>query len=404
MLLNKHYWLLIILGLGTSVITKADEPQAGFWQRESLGGNWLGLQPSAEKYGVSYELIYTADIFENLTGGLKKGGAYRGDFSFYLHFDPAGAGLWEDGGFFVHLQHEHGHGISGRYVGDYQMLSNIDADGFQQVSEFWYIHDFAEDCLWLKVGKQEANADFAFVEYGLEFIHSSPGLIPTIPLPTFPDPDWGLVIGLSPAAWFSLNTGVYQGEPNGGRSISHTLDQLQGPMVLMEPAFHYALAGLQGHFRVGGWWNGNRFERFDRGHPEPGSAGESYGGYLSWDQEIWKENSAAEGDGQGIGLFAQYGYAPEDRWEANHYLGGGIQWTGLLPQRDNDCLGLGIFHVIFSDQTERVENAETAIEIFYSYKASQWLCLKPDVQYIRNPGGVGNKDAVAIGLRCEIIF
>ena len=35
-------------------------------------------------------------------------------------------------------QNGHGRGITERHVGDFQVLSNIDADDFMQVSEYWW--------------------------------------------------------------------------------------------------------------------------------------------------------------------------------------------------------------------------------------------------------------------------
>lgn len=401
----KYQWLGIvsILFITTNAFSQ-EEHEINFLQGEHLLGNWGGILPYLDERGLDIDLIYTAEFFRNMRGGMKTGGDYRGDISLYLQFDTETAGWWNDGTFFVHLQEEHGRGITNRYTGDFQVLSNIDADDYRQVSEIGYLHRFWDDRLWIKFGKQEANTDFAFVDFGGEFIHSSPGFSPTIPLVTYPDQDWGVVWGVEPVDWFSINTGVFQGRPDGGRSIGHTLDNLYGPMVLVEPAFHYTLWNHPGHFRIGGWWNGDRFDEFDRNNPTPGTFGESYGGYATWDQEIWKENGDSEDDEQGIGVFAQYGFSPEDRSEANQYIGGGVQWLGAIPSRDEDAIGLGIFHVRFSDEAGFVDDGETAYELFYKFQAAGWMSLKPEMQYIVQPGGSGNGDAFALGLRAEIVF
>ena len=375
-----------------------------FLLRDSLLGDWGGIRPFLEERGLTYELIYTAELFRNVRGGIKTGGEYRGDISLFLELDTETAGWWEDGMFFVHLQEQHGYGITNDYVGDFQVLSNIDADDFFQISEIWYRHSLFDDRAFIKFGKMEANEDFAFVEYGGEFINSSPGFSPTIPLVTFPDQDWGLVFGGQPADWFSVNFGIYQGRPDGGRSIGATIENLYGPMLMIEPAFHYSLYDHPGHFRIGGWWNGDEFDKFDRTNPNPCMCNESYGCYLTWDQEIWKENPNSDDDEQGIGLFAQYGFTPEDRCEVNHYIGGGVQWIGMIPSRDDDIIGLGIFHVDFSDEADFIDEGETAYELFYKYQALGWMSFKPELQYITNPGGNGNDDALALGLRIEIAF
>ncbi len=388
----------IILILDNSGIT-----QERLRERDSLFGDCWGFRSSLAEQGLTYDLIYTAEFFRNVSGAIKNGGDYRGDLSLFLEFDTAKAGWWDNGTFFIHLQEQHGYGITDQYVGDFQVLSNIDADDFKQISEIWYRHMFFNELFWIKMGKMEANEDFAFVDYGGEFINSSPGFSPTIPLVTFPDQDWGIVFGIEPEEWFSMNVGVYQGRPDGGRSIGSTLDNLFGPMLMIEPAFHYILAGHPGHFRIGGWWNGDRFDEIDVNNPNPGVYSESYGWYLTWDQEVWKENPD-ENSEQGIGVFAQFGWAPEKRWEIDRYIGGGVHWTGAIPSRDDDIIGLGVFNVNFSNGMGTVDDGETAIELFYKWQSMAWLSLKPELQYIINPGGAGSDDALVIGLRCEIVF
>lgn len=193
------------------------------------------------------------------------------------------------------------------------------------------------------------------------------------------------------------------GRPDGGRLIGNTFENLYGPMALIEPNAIYELAGLPGRIGLGGWWNGDRFDRFDRSNPDPGTADESYGAYVTWEQQVFKESSETE-DAQGIGLYAQYGWAPEDRSEAHWTLSGGAEWTGPIPGRDDDAMGAGVFHAAFSGEAGFADDSETAFELFYKAQIASWITVKPDIQYIVNPGGLGNRDALAIGARWELVF
>ncbi len=382
------------------------ETRQSFIDREHLFGEWGGMRTWLRDHGVEYDLIYTAEGFMNTRGGLNTDDAreYRGDLSLYMQLDTEMAGWWRDGLFNLTLQEAHGKGITEDHVGDFQYVSNIDADDFKQVSEFWYQHSFLEDRLWIKLGKMEAGTDFACPLYGCDFLHSCPGLSPTVLLPTYPDQDWGVVIGTFPVEWFSMNIGVFQGRFDGGRSIGATLDDLHGPHIMIEPAYHYNIGSLPGLFRLGGWWNGDQFDRYDEDEEDPGTVGDNHGFYAIWDQFLWRENPGDDEDEQGLSLFAQLGWAPEDRNEAEHYIGGGVQWSGAIPTRDADVAGLGAFRVDFSDEAGYVDNSETAIELFYRIQTTGWMSLKPDLQYIINPGGSGEEDALVLGLRMEVSF
>jgi porin len=410
--------------------------RAGWRDRDHLFGDWGGVRPRLEQHGVGLELLYTAEYFSNERGGIKRGGAYRADMSLSVEVDTGAAGWWENGEFFLHVQGQHGDGITEDYVGDFQVLSNIDADDYFQISEIWYKHFFLDRRLSLKIGKIESNADFAFVDYGGEFINSSAGFSPTIPLVTYPDQDWGLVVGVEPVAWFSMNVGLFQGDPDGGRSLGATRDHLRGPMVMIEPAFHYEIKGRAGHLRLGSWWNGSEFDRlglseeeptlFDQladelarfeqlaegrtqlgriePEPEPRTRDEAYGFYVTWDQELYREKNGGEQSDQGLGVFAQYGWSDDRVMEASQYFGLGFQWTGPVRGRDADVLGLGVFHVELSDEADFEKANETVVELFYRAQIAPWFSIKPDAQYIANPGGSRRDDALALGARVELSF
>ena len=87
-------------------------------------------------------------------------------------------------------------------------------------------------------------------------------------------------------------------------------------------------------------------------------------------------------------------------------MGGGVQWIGIFPTRDEDTTGLMASWVDLSDTTGSgfAEDAELAIELFHKFQFTPSFSLKPDVQYIIHPGGSGVNDAIVATLRTELIF
>jgi porin len=52
-----------------------------------------------------------------------------------------------------------------------------------------------------------------------------------------------------------------------------------------------------------------------------------------------------------------------------------------------------------------VQSAEYVGEVFYRAQATPWLDLRPSIQYVRDPGGIGsNTPDVVIGLRLSVNF
>ena len=359
-----------------------------------------------EDRGLTLYFDYYGEVFWNTRGGIRTtdGGVYEGLFELAVEFSTGQAGLWKGGALFFLFRDKHGQGITEEYVGGFQALSKIEAPSFTQIAELWYGQSFLDDRLWIKVGKQDANQDFAGIDNGEEFINSSADYSPTIPLASYPDPDLGIALGIDPVPWFSVNFGVYNGDPDASRNLRGAFVDLSGPMVLAEPAFHYGLGRRAGHIRVGGWFNATDTESPDEDDPDPKTHGEAYGWYLTWDQEIWRERPEFGEDAQGIGVFGQYGWAPPDRSAAEHYIGGGIRWEGMIPRRDEDIAGVGVFHVMFSDEAHLEKDTETVVEVFYVVWLLGCLYLEPDLQYVINPGGTTNPDALAVGLRFGVSF
>jgi porin len=225
-----------------------------------------------------------------------------------------------------------------------------------------------------------------------------------VPIPSYPDQDWGAVLGVEPVDWFGCKFGIYQGEIDGGRSVGDTIDHLRGPMLIVEPSFKYDLAGLGGSFNIGGWWNGRDFEALNKNSNRHATCSKAWGWYAFWEQMLWKENPDEQDCKQGLSLFTQYGWTQKDRCEIEDYVGGGLRWQGAIPSRDEDVLGLGAFNVYFSDRTGYKNHSETAVELFYKAQLTDWLAVQPDMQYITNPGGDINKNALVLGGRIEFVF
>ena len=380
----------------------------GFTDRDHFSDNLWGLHTNLqEKYGLSFEFIYRQDFIWNTHGGESTNSTPHMPrmAGMYFELETAKAGLWENGTFFLGLEYITGSNPSTESrVGDWQWLSWISTDRrHSQISEAWYRHTFLEEKLWFKFGKMEANYEFNAIDYSFNFLNSSAMLNPTIPIPTYPDQDWGLAVGIVPADWFSCNFGIYQGKINGSRSVGNTLDDLRGPMLIMEPSFQYELAGLPGKVNIGAWWNGRTFDAYHENRTNRTEYGSSYGFYGFIQQLLWKENTDSDCE-QGIGAYAEYGWTPGARFEVDNFVGAGLNWQGAIPTRDDDALGLGAFTVFFSDTAGFDESSETAVELFYKAYVTSWLVLQPDVQYITNPGGTNNSNAVVVGGRVEFIF
>ena len=158
---------------------------------------------------------------------------------------------------------------------------------------------------------------------------------------------------------------------------------------------------LPGRIVVGGWRHTGSFDTFDGG-TEKGTEGF----YLVCEKLIRQEKPNDPEDDQGTSLFVQYGVADQEVIEIERHIGGGVQWIGALPSRDEDITGIMVSWVDLSDESGAGfgENGEWSIELFHRFQLTGFFSLKPDIQYIVNPGGSGESDSIVATLRSEVVF
>ncbi len=392
----------------TRVIEHAP-PGAELLARDRLLGELFGLRSGLEEAGIAIDATLVFDASAAWAGGVSRRSVSRALLDVGASFDLERILGLAGGTVFVDVQWQNGRNGSAA-VGDIQGFSNIDAPNRTQLNELWYEQTLLDGRLRLKVGKLDANGEFAFVDGGGEFLNSSMGFSPTIfTLPTYPDPAFSVNVFAYPTEFLYVGFGVYDGSgalgvETGRRGLrTFFADNADELFLVGEVGFTYDLFdGLAGRIAAGGWGHTANFERFDGG-VEDGTAGF----YFLVDQRLWRENSADEEDEQGVAAFFQLGWADEDVSEIALHVGGGATWTGLLPGRDEDVLGFGVTWVQLSDEPGAGfgEDDELTIEWFYRLQITPALAIKPDLQFIHNPGGdAGVDDALVATLRVEAAF
>ncbi|MCA8978557.1 MAG: carbohydrate porin [Planctomycetes bacterium] len=364
-------------------LEKLDASRSGWFGRFVL--DWGGGRRRLEDLGLSIEMLYTTDGSYAVAGGADpRGTALRGllDVTFTYDTEPA---LGVRGGtLHAGLQWINGADGSGRF-GVAQAFSNIDSEHRFQLGRVWY-EQFVEGAgTRVRLGKIDANSLFAYVESGGQFIHSSMGFSPTIYLmPTYPDAAFGLAVVQSVGGGVELRAGVFDGSFARGVRTGQDGPQtvFRGPHDL----FFIGEADLAwdddspGRAGFGAWAHDGDLERFDGG-TEHGTAGL----YALLEQRVW---SSARVEGRHVDGFVQLGWADADVSPFENHLGLGAQWTNAFTSRQ-DRLGLGLTRAGLSGAPGAgfTENAETAVELFYGFELAPWVRAKPDLQYVRNPGG-----------------
>ncbi len=387
----------------------------------TAAGIFSGIPHATGNGGIVAEVIYTGESFNVARGdtGSKRNTNYRSNLDVVLNIDFEAMGLWDGGRLFIY-----GENVAGTLhpVGEIQFFSNIDSTvsdtarrEFTTIAEYWYEQYFMDDTAWFKLGKQDANADFAYTDLGGDFINSSFGLPPNIPLPTFPSQALGIAAFFNVLEDVTLAFGIYDGTAaSGPQGVRWGFDTLghNGAISLAQLEFRGQNGPGGQHpstFRIGAWHHtdNDQWVSFD---PAATQFADNYGAWTSIDYLLFKESYVGDNT-EGIGVFLQGSWAPENRNMIANSTIGGLSYKGLLPGRDADLIGAGVGLARLSEQYlaaeldngNKLESREIVTELFYKFQLSPFIALQPDLQFISSPGALSD-DVFLAGLRFEAVL
>ena len=404
--------LLTSAVVGQDVVASPDREWIGgapfsLWTRAT--GDWGGLRTSLEAEGIEVGGGYTADWAAAFHGDVPRRDSWCSLTDFNVAFDLETLLGWERTFVYFDAYLIHGRDPSND-IGDAQGLSNIQADDREQLAEFW-IETWFGDHWRLKVGKVDFNSEFAFNELGGDFVNSTAAVPPTIvAYPTYPDPAASINVFYHHDEHTYLGLGAYDGA--GGDGISTGTKGL-GSIIESKDSDSWFLTAEVGTSWTGGagWGSGRAalgvwrhtadFVEFGGGT----SSGTS-GGWLTLEQVVWREHPDRADDPQGLGVYCSMGIADESVSPFGNSLAIGVTWTGPFGDRDADVLGLGMFRADLSDDPlAGTPRDETVFELLYKLQLTPSVSIKPELQYILDPGGVDGVDDVLVGLlRIEVTF
>jgi carbohydrate-selective porin OprB len=126
-------------------------------------GEWQGLRHEEPARLLTFEPIYYGEVFTNARGGktTKDATRYLGllDLGIRLNLDESPAGI--PGQVYFLVENTHGRGLTEDFVGDTQVVSNIDSLGnVMQLGEYWWESEWLDNLVTLRLGRQDMNADF----------------------------------------------------------------------------------------------------------------------------------------------------------------------------------------------------------------------------------------------------
>jgi porin len=424
---------LLAAGAAPPAMARAEAPSGlPDFAGETLTGDWGGRRTALAARGLDIGLDYTAEVLGNLRGGARRGTAYHGLLGLGVTLDLQRMAGWRGGRLHVSALQIHGRGLSEHYLGNLLTTSGIEAVPSTRLYEAWFEQEMFGGFAALRLGQILADEEFLVSESAGIFVNATfgwPG-ITAVNLPgggpAYPLATPGVRLRLGAPQGTSVAIGAFNGDPAGGRAGDPQRANRHGLLFpLGDDAFliaelaHAARrgpAGLPATFKLGAWYHTGQFEDLRATAEEAVTRRGNFGAYAVADALLWRPGGQESG---GLGAFLRVAAAPSGRNPIDFYLDGGLTWTGLLPGRPDDVLGLGVAYAQVSGPARRrdrearllddlsggLRRQEALVELTYAAQVRPGWLVQPTAQFVVNPGAEAEaRNALIVGLRVALSF
>ncbi|NMY13528.1 porin [Pseudomonas veronii] len=413
-----------------------------------MTGDWGGLRTELLDKGYDFQFSYQSESAANVEGGYDNDhtARYTDQFNMGGAFDLQKIFGWDNASFQLLITERSGRDITNDRIADPRTGSigssaqeNYGRGQTWRITTMAYQQKFLDDVLDIKVGRLPIGSDFDAT--GCVFQNNSlcGGLVGHGSTVWYNSPvgQWGgrIKVNFTPEIYAQL--GVYEYNPSlleSNNGFKLNTSGSQGETYVGEVGWTPSLGkqGMAGKYMVGGYWNSaDADDVLDDRHGNPRQiSGQSadqldgrYGMYAYARQQITRVG----GDNKrGLSLFAHYSRYDKRSSTLDWQAQVGAIYAGPFDARPNDSMAIGFseLHVNpaltknqrLHNQTldlndydnpayQPLQHAEYAAEIHYDFKLTPWLMVRPNIQYLANPGGVYEVDnATVVGLTVNTVF
>ncbi len=396
--------------------------------------DWDGIRTALYDKGIDFRLGYVSETATNVQGGPAELWRYTDQWTFATTLDLQkllGLNLAQ---FKVTITDRNGQNLSDK-LDTLQLVQEVYGRGQTwRWTQFFYVQKYLNGMLDWKIGRLTEGEDFAAFScefQNLTFCGAPPGNLVGNYWYNWPVSQWATRLKASIAGLGYIQLGAFEVDSS-YLLTRYALDigsppGAGGVLVPFEVGWLPIFGGdLYGSYKFGGWYNSSSepdvVDNTD-GLPVAIAGGApltrhgAYGAYVNFQQRMTSSPDPASK--QGLSVFFNATYADRRTSTLDNQIAVGLFWTGPFSFRRGDEIGfaVGRTHVnsrvadVEKQQNDRelgpigVQHSEWVAEVYYNMHAAPWLDLRPNIQYVRHPGGIdANTDDVIAGLKLAINF
>lgn len=398
---------------------------AAFAADNTLTGDWGGLRHQLAADGITFTGDYSGETAYNAHGGLHRSARYSQNLKLGVQFDLSKLyGLDNGGKVQLTINDRRGNSASDDLVGNRLPIQENYGGLYTRLTELSYERNLSP-ALNLKLGYMAMGNDLGGLDSGILCNFMNAGFCGH-PLnmsggsgwTNYPNAHLGIRVKYDLAPDWQLRLAAFNVDPesNGNASRAWHLGPKHTTGTVVPVELVYKLRGeLPGEYKLGYYYDSSNVKRIGSSEEVAGRGGH----YLLVDQAVWNDPASP---GRSLHAFGQYSASSKAASPFTRWYGAGVVLYQPFASRPRDTVALGYGRAVPNPRSRDVleeaavdagqpfpnlDSAEQLVELSYGYQATTWLNLRPDVQYIVEPGAFSGKDidnALIFGLQVKATF
>jgi porin len=406
--MNMKWQLPFGMGIFACIINSAT---ASPWAT----GDWGGTRSQLLDKGYDFTLDYTGEGATNLHGGYNHDSTarYTAQWALGTHLDLQKIFGWNAADFKLTITERNGNNLSNDRVSDPrtgQLSSVQEVWGRGQtwrLTQMWYRQKFFDNALDVKIGRMGIQEDFNSFPcdfQSLSFCSSPIGNVVGDIWYSWPVSQWGLRLKYNMQNDLALQVGAFEQNPSyleTGNGFKLSGSGSQGMLLPVEAVWSPNLGSekLAGEYRLGYYYSSasaNDVYEDTNGNPQglTGQAFKSRGSKHGWWVIAQQQLTHHNGDPtRGLSIFAiGLGFAR-------------IHVNDDVSKRQNQLNTVSGIAGYDDPNFVPIQRTEYNMELYYGVHLTDWVTIRPNLQYVRHPGGVYEVDnALVAGLKIQASF
>ncbi len=416
----KQLWSMFGVGVGlislSAVLNTANAGNAFDSQSQWMFGDWNGQRTALQQKGYDFSLGYTGEIATLLDSDhhSSDGTEYADQFAIGVHFDLNRILGWQDTEAQITVTERNGRSLSNSSAALNGHLSSVqEVWGRGQtwrLTDFWIKKKFLEQKLDLKVGRFGEGEDFNSFDcdfQNLALCGSQVGNWVGDQWYNWPVSQWAARAKYNFTPDVYAQVGAYEYNPENlerGKGFNLSTDGSHGAIIPAEVVWTPKLgaAKLPGEYRAGYYYSSADAAEIK----EASQTEHKQGAWVVAKQQLTAHNGDSS---RGLSAFVNLTVHDRDTNKVSDMQNMGLVYKGLMDFRPQDEIAIGIARIKINDDVNDanirnnsldargLQSEEYDTEIYYGIHATNWLTIRPNIQYIHQVGAYKNGENAWVG-------